>query len=460
MKRKQVFRLIKYYLQYFPFTVNILLYSIAAYFGYKILYQPLNKDEIAPFRPFIILMGKITFWFLIVLVGLSVISTVMSWLYFLWLRNKKQYKLQVSFKIEHIEGHRKKMYLHTLIEGVFRPILGFVKARLYYDDNQLTDKFTLLSNKRREKSIWREAITGKSGIVLPDIKEYEIKGGFVFFQDMLQLCSLAVAQPISGHFHQPPLLSATEDKEVFPKKTETTDVRIEQLRRVEGEHLNYKDFEAGDDVRRIVWKVYAKNRELVVRIPELYEPYASHLYFYASFDSTIQSQWLNETYLKEMLNYYKNNIWTIYNTLSKKEWTLRYIPDQQFNILEQLSDTEKTSRIISNSNWIRESSLEKYFNPKHGTVLCISSLTSPEDLENLLARCDESIVIYFVKLSSVFKQFAILTWAKRILFLPPKDRLSKIRATWLFSPLRLQILKREKTIETILNKNLTNSAVL
>jgi hypothetical protein len=460
MKRKQLLSLVKYYLQYFPFTINALLYGIAAYIGYKTLYKPLDKDEVAPFRPFIILMGKIVFWFLAALVLLSILSTIGSWLYYLWLKHKKDYKLQVSFKTEAENGQKNKMYLYTLLAGVFRPVLGFVKGRLYYDNHLFTDKFTLLSNKRKEKSIWREAISGKSRFELPDIKEYELKGSFVYFEDMLQLCSLAVSQPISGHFYQPPVLTKPDDKDVYPKKTETMDVRIEQLRRVEGEYLNYKDFEAGDDVRRIVWKVYAKNRDLVVRTPELYEPYASHLYFYASFDSTIKSQWLSEDYLKEMLNYYKNNIWTVYDTLSKKEWALRYIPDQQLNVPEHLSDAEKTSRIISNSQWDNGASINQYFNPRNGTVLCISSLTDTDELEILLDKCDSSTIIYYVKLSRTFHQFAMWTWFKRLLFLPPKDRLNKLRATWLLSPLRLQIQKREKAIETLLKKSNANSGVL
>lgn len=460
MKRKQLWGLLKYYLQYFPFTINTLLCGVAAYFSYKILYQPPNKEEVEPFRPFIILMGKIVFWFAIALILLSILSTIVSWLYYLWLKSKKDYKLQVSFKTESKPGSRNKLYLHTFIEGVFRPLLGFVKGRLYYDNHLLTDKFTLLSNKRKEKSIWREAITGKSRLELPDIKEYKLMGGFVYFEDMLQICSLTVAQPISGHFSQPPVLTEPEDKEVYPKKTESMDVRIEQLHRVEGEHLNYKDFESGDDVRRIVWKVYAKSRDLVVRVPELYEPYASHLYFYASFDSAIKSQWINADYLKEMLNYFKNNVWTVYDTLSKKEWAIRYIPDQQFNIPEQLSDAEKTSRIISNSEWGMGTSLNQYFNPKQGTVLCISSLTDIDELENLLHRCDASTVIYYVKLSRTFRQFAMWTWFKRVLLLPPKDRLNKLRATWVFSPLRMQIHKREKAIEVLLNKSNVTIGIL
>ncbi|HRO43116.1 MAG TPA: DUF58 domain-containing protein, partial [Flavipsychrobacter sp.] len=271
--------------------------------------------------------------------------------------------------------------------------------------------------------------------------------------DMLHLFSLAVAQPVSGHFYQPPVLQKEEDNEVFPKKTEQLDVRIEQMRRVEGEYLSYKDFEAGDDVRRIVWKVYAKNRDLVVRMPEMFEPYASHLYFYASFHAAVKSQWLGEGFLKEMLNYYKNNVWTVYDTLSRKDWEMRFVPDQSFNMPEHLEASERSACIISNSSWQTENSLAGYFSTKRGAVLCISSLTDPEELRNLLDQCDAATVVYFVKCSQVFRHFVAWHWLKRLIFLPPKDRLNKLRARWIFSPMRIAIQKREKELEEVLRKS-------
>ena len=461
MNWKQIRWKIRYTWQYFPFTLNTVLCVLAGWGAFKLLYTPTPKgEEPSPFVPFIILMGKLALWFVVALVGLSVVSTFFSFFYYLWLRRSKGYKLQVSFTTETKAGKKNRLYLNARLEGVIRPALGFIKGRLFYDDNVFTDRFSLLSNKRREQSVWRAAITGKSRLNLPDIKEYDLKGGFIYFQDMLHLFSLAVAQPVGGHFYQPPVLAGQNDAEVFPKKTETMDVRIEQLRRVEGEHLNYKDFEAGDDVRRIVWKVYAKNRELVVRVTELYEPYASHLYFYASFFAAAKTQWLSEGYLKEMLNYYKNNVWTIYDTLSRKEWDMRFIPDQSFNIPEQLPEDEKTARIISNSNWHHDKPLQQYFNPKSGTVLCISSLTDPQELTNMLDRCDASTVVYFVKLSNVFKHFAPLNWLGRLIFLPPKDRLSRLRTSWSFSPIRYQVRSREKEIEEILRRSSVISGVL
>lgn len=462
MTGKQLRKQFRYYWQYFPFTLNTLLCGLAVYFSYKLLYKPIDpkKDEPSAMTPFIMLMAKMALWFVAGLILLSLLSTIATWLYFIYLKNKKGHKMQVDFTMETVKGKKNKLFLNAFIEGVRRPILGFVKGRLFYDNNEMTDRFSLLSNKLKEKSWWRAAITGKSRLTLPDIKEYQLKGGFVYFQDMLHIFSLAVSQPIGGHFYQPPVLEEDDDREVYPKKTESMDVRIEQMRRVEGEPLNYKDFEAGDDVRRIVWKVYAKNRELVVRIPEMFEPYASHLYFYASFHAAVKAQWLNDGYLKEMLNYYKNYVWTIYDTLSKKEWEMRYIPDQTLTVPEHLSEAEKSARIISNSAWHDDKSVAGYFKPKQGAVLCISSLVDPEELKNVLQQCDASTVVYFVKVSKVFRSFVALGWIKRLIFLPPKDRLSKLRSTWIFSPIRIQIQKREKEIELILRSSTVVTAEL
>lgn len=460
MSWKKTKWLFRYYAQYIPFTINTLLCIVAAWLGYKLLYNPASQTDPEPFRPFIILMGKMVFWFIIALILASVLSTVASWLYYLWLYKKRNTRLELNFVTQTINGRKNKLYMDASLQGAKRPLLGFIKGRLFYDDHEMTDKFSLLSNKRKEKSIWPVAVAGRSRLELPDIKEYQLKGGFVFFHDMLHLFSLAVHQPVTGQFHQPPVLNKKDDKEVAPKKTETTDIRIDQLRRVEGEYLNYKDFESGDDVRRIVWKVYAKNRELVVRIPERFEPFASHLYFYASFYAPMKAQWLGEGYLKEMLNYFKNNVWTVYDTLAAKEWAMRYIPDQQFNLPEHLGDAEKASRIISNSGWHKDKNLREYFNPKQGTVLCISSLTDIQELQEILDESNESTVVYFVKLSHTFRHFVAWNWVKRIIFQPPQDRLNKLRTTWIFSPTRMRVLKREKEIEALLKKSSVTYGIL
>ncbi len=450
MKRQQLKKRVLIYAQWIPFTGNTLIFTIICWVLFHFLHQPITKENASDAQlPFIRLMGAFVAWLFIGLVLLSVLSSLVAWLHFLWLRQKNKSSLQVHFYTE-TKKETKQQFLEASLPHSLRPILGFVKARLYYDDGQLTDKFALLSSKLRKKSLLREAISGKSRIQLPDIKEYQIKGGMIFFEDLLNIVSLPVQQNLGASFYQAPDTLEQNADEVSPKQTKKMDIRIEQMRKVEGEYLNYKTFESGDDVRRIVWKVYAKNRELVVRIPERMEPYASELNFYASFYNSMGGEALYSKYLAEMLNTYKHNVWSIYNALQQKEWQVKYLADQEFHLSETLTEQEHNERIISNSQWQNKYPTSHYFSTKKGTVLVISSLCKPEDIAQIMDESDNSVQIFFVPLSHIFKQNTGLHWLAHILFVPAADRLSRLKSRWIFSPFRRQLIQNEKEIERML----------
>jgi hypothetical protein len=452
MKWKNFRKRFRYYLQYVPLTPNAFIMAIALWLSFRVI-KPAGLakgEEVSSFRPLILLMGQTALWFVIGLISFSILTTFICWLHYLWLQGRNGYQLEFSFSAR---GKNKGLWMETLLRKTRRPFLGFIKGRLFYDDFEMTDKFTLASNKRQPQRFWREGVSGKSMLQLPDIREYAIRGGVVYFEDMLQLFSLPVHQSVKGHFHQAPELVDIDNRDALPRKTEQTDTRIDQLRKVEGEYLNYKGFESGDDVRRIVWKVYAKSRELVVRIPEIFDPYASHVYFYASFHTGLKAPQRGNDFAAEMLNYYKERVWTAYETLADKEWEVRFIPDQELKVPEQLNGKAFVQRVISNSAWQGDRELTGYFEARYGSVICISSFNDPGEVKAMLEQCSNDTVVYYVKLSNTFRNFLPWTWLKRIFILTPEDRLKKIRGRWLLSPLRMQLLRREKEIEQALENS-------
>jgi hypothetical protein len=439
----------KIYAQYFPLTLNFFIIAVGFGAARYFLYRSDTEEQAftASFRPLIMMMCKVAFWFIAALVTLSVLSTIICWAYYLWLKQKKNSHLKVTFSNDQSQ---RALVLSSVLEKAFRPFLGFIKARLVYDNDELTDRFLLAGNKKSKGKFWRDAVSGKSVLELPGIKEYSIKGGFVFFEDMLQLLSLPVRQTVSGHFYKSPELQKQTAQDAQPRKTDETEVRIEQMRRVDGDYFHYKDFEMGDDVRRIVWKLYAKNRELVVRTPEIFNPFASHIYFYASFYSTLNALQQENDFSAEMLSYYKQRVWTAFETLSKKEFEVKYIADQQLHLPEAENMIAQVQRTISCSAWHADISATDYFQPRYGAVICISSMNEVEDVRQLLDQCSADTVVYYVKLSNCFKSYAPLTWLMRLFIKPPNDRLKRLKSRWLFSTLRLPLLKREKKIEAIL----------
>ncbi len=453
MKWKNLRNRLRYYLQYFPLTPNAFVTAIALWLCFRVIKPDaaVKGEELSSFRPLILLMGSTALWFVVALIAFSVLTTFVCWLYYIWLQaGPNHYQLEFDFKPA---DKRKGLWMETLLKKARRPFLGFIKGRLFYDDYKMTDKFTLASNRRKAQQFWREGVSGKSMLQLPDIKEYAVKGGVIYFEDMLQLFSLPVGQGIKGHFYQAPGQVDIDNRDALPRKTEQTDTRIDQLRKVEGEYLNYKGFESGDDVRRIVWKVYAKSRELVVRVPEIFDPYASHVYFYASFYTDLKPARKGNDFAAEMLNYYKERVWTVYETLADKEWEVKFIPDQQLQVPEQFNGKAFVQRVISNSAWQGDRELTGYFEPRYGSVLCISSLNEPGEVKTLLEQCSGDTVVYYVKLSDTFRTFLPWNWLKRIFVLTPEDRLKRIRTRWLLTPLRLQLGKREKEIEQALQNS-------
>lgn len=460
MNRKRLRSRLLFFSQYIPFTVNTILYAIVFCIAYKLLYRPVNpkaeEQEVSSFLPIILLMARMAFWFLLALIGTSVLTTFFAWIYYRVLVRRDKDLLQIQFEQD---PKKNRLQLHTSVAGVLRPLLGFVKGRLVYEDDQLTDSFALLSRNQRKKSGIR-GVAGMTNLLLPDVREYSLRGSFLYFQDMLRLVSIASYHPLPGHFQVPPLAYRKEYDGAHPRKTESNEIRSEQLHRTEGDYLNYKDFESGDDVRRIVWKVYARSRELVVRVPELYEPFVSHVYCYASFYTASKQALGGNEYTREMTNYFKNQVWTVYRALAAKEYEVRFVPDQELNVSEEGQAASKVSRIITASQWQQQRPLSQYFNARQGAVLCISSFTEPDDLRETLDQCGSNTVVYFVKCSSVFRHVVAWNWLKRLVLLPPSDRLGKLRSGWVFAPFRFKMQKREEELEAILRASSVTHATL
>lgn len=420
--------------------MGILLYTV-----FRVLYEKPGKENTLDAQlPYILVMLRFAGYLFLILLAWSLLSTLLSWL---WLRYRSRTK-----KILHIAFTEKNgvQYLEAELEDAVRPFLGFIKLRLIDDDFSMPAKHPLSASRFKKRSLRRQSIAGSSPIQLPDIRHYHIRYGILFVEDMFHLLSLPLRQHVESRFFQAPRRQNEDTGPLHPQRTEETDIRIEQLRQVEGELLNYKDFESGDDIRRIVWKVFAKNRDLIVRVPERMEPYASHLYLYASFYDHLNIG--RNAYADEMLNRYKERVWSVYRKLCEQEWQIRFIPDQDLRDTDHLHETERVQHIISSSDWQRDTTLKSYFDVRKGSVLLVHSLSNAGELTDLLQEQQQGPEIIFVKLSDTFRYPLALHWLRKLFFLPPPDRLSKLRGTWFFSPLRRKLLKNEQAISRILQE--------
>jgi hypothetical protein len=431
---------------FIPFTWYFLGFTIVALLAWRWLTTRQLVADTA-FTDIYTLLLKVALSFVAICIATALISVLISWLFF-YLKNRKQ---QVLFKIETGAEERnfaERQEVKISLRPIVKPFLGFIRIRLKYDAEHYSTKFSLLENN---KKFFCSSINGTYYWELPEIKEYHVNNAIIYFEDLFQFFSFAVKVKTENRFITQPENKDLKQLNAFPRKTEETTTRIEEIKRVQGEHINYKNFESNDDVRRIVWKIYAKNKELVVRIPEIMDPYASHIYLYASFYSDFNIEG-NAVVEKPFLNHYKSVVWTVYRQLAEQGFEVRFVNDQEKAEQHFTNDQQQVKHNISTARWQLNKNLDVYVKPSETAVLLVSSLTDAERLADIAEAHGNEIIIILVKLSDSLSKQNFANWVEWIFVQQEKDQREVYRTSWSLSPLRPKIKANEKKIEQTLSR--------
>jgi Protein of unknown function DUF58 len=432
---------------FIPFHFHLLLFILSLFFAAGWLRKNNALPETSR-TAIISVFLAVTFWFGLSILILSFISAFVPWLFFLF--SAKKNKIVLKIKSFAKEKPNNQQHLQVEISNIIKPLFGYIRLRLLYDGKNISPKFTPAVSDSA-KHFFANKIKGFYNWPLQNIKEYDINIGIVYFEDFFQFFSFSTALNAAGNFFTHPPSVATEALNIQPKKTEDTNMRIEEIRKVAGEFLSYKNFENNDDVRRIVWKIYAKNKELVVRIPETNDPYASHIYFYVSFHNSISNDFYEE-FNAIFLDNFKTVSWNSYEQLYRQNRLVQYIPDQETKIFYADDAMQRVKYMISTSAWQKQNPLLNYFDKRYGSILCISSLIDAKQLEEILEKVGKGLTIIFVQLRKSFAIVNVVDWLQWIFVKPEKKSKEKLQLAFNLSPLRKKILDNEKVIKEILAK--------
>ena len=428
---------------YVPFTLYFVAFALASWIANQwLLAKPLNPDS--AFTDIFLLLLKVVAWFGGIMLAAAFLSVVVSWLYFLY--QKKQGKIQ--FRISSAGDNPGKM--RVFIRPVLKPFFGFIKTRFLYDEDRFSTKLSPVARGR--SSLFSTTVEGEVNWELPQIKEYKLNKAVIYFEDFFQFFSIAVNMDVNENFISKPYTAPTEKVSALPRKTEETNTRIDEIRKVEGEFLNYKNFENNDDVRRIVWKIYAKNKELVVRIPEVLDPFASHIYIYPSFYSGFETEG-NDIAEIPFLNYFKVITWTVYESLAKQGFEVRYIPDQDISESHPPAEKEKVQYAISTSKWHKQKDLRTFVKTNAASIVVISSFSDAKQVEELAEQYSRDISFIFVKLSDSLQNPQVWNWVKWLFIKNKPGDLEIYKRDWSSNFFfRHSVKQNEKLLEEIIEK--------
>jgi hypothetical protein len=447
-----------YYFSFIPFQLNFFVLLFLGVGTFAIVQSEYMSTIEKTY--FILLLKALAFFtsvFSLMIIGLAFITALLSWGYFLLYKSMhKESPIQASIG----EGEKAQagyVALGLKASGIIKPLLGHVKGRIVFSDGNISPSLALDQPVFGKGSLIRSAIKAGRPVWIPDIKEHEVKKVVLYFEDMFRLFSFPFVMTNVQKLLTIPAESEKMDVTVNPDKTIEQDQRIETPKRIQGELFNYKHFEAGDDIRRIVWKIYAKNKELVVKVPETMDPYASHIYFHPSFYATNMA---SSEFKKAMLNYYKVKIRQVYEALGRTEFTVKYMPDQELTSPDTIEDESPLWLYqLSTSVWQSNKEATDYMTSKKEGIYCISSLVPISEVEEILSNKAPDTLVFFIKISSMFQNrrvFNILS----ILIKTDEHPLNILKRKWLFSSSRKKILNNEKLIEKYLDDQLFKNVIV
>ncbi len=402
-------------------------------------------------------MIKISILIILLFVLISFCSTFFCWLYFIIKEKRNPKAIHIKMSVGEQHKNYKNLLIDTELPQTFKPLFGYIKSLFVYNNYEMTDK--LLLNKVHYIPFWQKnlSLQSRNSLTLPDIKEYKFQKSLIFFEDMLHFFSFAVFKRIETQLVNLPREQELPKFDIPISSSFENKTRIAKLKKVDGEWIDYKKYEQSDDVRRIVWKIFAKNKELVVRKVETLNPYASHVNLYCSFYYPNNLQLIDEDYKNEMLNFYKNCIWSFSEEIKLLDLNYNLIFDQQI----QVPPTELSilAYKISLCDWQNEFRIYNATHIKDNNVVFTNSLLPSKELKLMLDKLPSNDKIVYVKMSSIFDQKNWQNWFKNIFFLSKEDRLSILRSKWYFYPFRKKIVMNESENELLL-KNAKQEIVM
>ena len=139
------------------------------------------------------LLLRAAVWFVVVIIIVALLSALISFLVFLWKKQKNGIRFSVTTNAAKDEIKNKPAQkIHIEISPLLKPLFGFIKIRLQYDGKQYSDKFALIQGN--QKKLISLNYAGDYQWSLPEIKEYNVEKLIIYFEDMFQFFSFTFSK--------------------------------------------------------------------------------------------------------------------------------------------------------------------------------------------------------------------------------------------------------------------------
>ncbi|MBU3677264.1 MAG: DUF58 domain-containing protein [Chitinophagaceae bacterium] len=336
---------------------------------------------------------------------------------------------------------RKKIQLqydgtYFILQNVFQPFLGALRLRLKRNQHWDYDAITMTPLPLHRFHLGRITMQGQLKHAVPAIRVEQVDGMLIHLVDTFHFFSFSMYVPMQLHYEQNPIEGASYPELKLQGNVDTDDVnRLMSIKKQSGDLFQLKSFEPGDDIRRIVWKLFARHQTLMVRKPDIEIVYAKHISVLVIFDFTSIPHAHGDllTYFEAI---YKQHVYDVLcGLLAKGSPT-----DLSFNGTSWYTSVtaSELKQIITGVNCYEPMTLYEMNSNSMPDLVFISSLAHEKNVSSIQAmRLPCILVDLFQSLQQAKGSF----WVTRLMIRPKNEVQYQLHRAWLRCSKRKQLLQ-------------------
>ncbi len=425
-------RRFRYYALYWPFRWP-LFYCMA--FALALFFYLRSEAGIASYANDVMqLGGKMILAFLVFLPLLSLLTLIGSILFFLFQKNN----LAIAWRHNRLEVNR-----------MVQPLMGFVRVHLLHQ-KEVCSELVLLLPTSKSGFIFLSGAMDSAALQAADVVRAETMDGLVFhFEDPFRFFSISFFKSVALERLQLPDAPAENTDWLYSKHPEREEEHTPHMQRRAGDWLHLKSFEPGDDVRRIVWTLYARHKALMVRWQDQQDPYGDTLRAYVSFNA-MDSIHIDPHLFGYAETQYKQRLFAILKGFLQEgvllDWRTDYVPWVKGISLDVLAGELTRATWHANNPPLQNTDLPS------PSLVFVSSVDTPQQVEQMAACWPDALFVHI----NLFQPLTKRSWRSRLkslLFKPNPILNTSLYNTWWRHPLRARIMKNENHIKELLQQS-------
>lgn len=326
---------------------------------------------------------------------------------------------------------RKKIHLHYdgeyfIVEPVFQPFLGALQLRLKRNQQWDEEVIIMSPTPSYRFHLGHIAMQGQLKHSIPAIRVEQVDGIMIHLVDTFHFFSFSLYLPIQLQYEQKPIEGEEKPQLLLRGNSDIDEVKtmLSQKKRAD-DLFQLKSFEPGDDIRRIVWKLFARHRTLMVRKPDMEKEYSKNTKVLVIFDFSplMNSKGDLLTYLEAL---YKQKVYNVVCGLLANGRPI----DISFNGRDWHTGVTNSQlrTLITNVNYNETIALHELKGDSIPNIVFTSSLSQMQYLDALQSfRMQWVLVDVFHALNAPLDSF----WTYQLIIRPNNYRQYRIHRTWL-----------------------------